>query len=278
MNILITGAYGFIGQSLFSLLREGNELYRPRKGQSHAENMFMAYGQWYEKPDVIYHLAAYSRVQGSNTPENNVFENNVVSLKESLELARWTGAKLVFTSTSYCTVDPTSNYYALSKSMGEQLCSFYARTYSMNVAVIRLFNVYGNEISDYPEWKLGVVDRFLKDKRLGRQHVINNGGEQLRDYIHVDDVCEALATLGTQETDPTVIYEAGTGKLTSVNQIAKSIFGNNKAEAGTADGEIFRSELYYNSTPKEYVTGLELMKRLGWSPKQELESYIESKG
>lgn len=263
MNIIVTGSYGFIGTNLSKHV----SALRPKKSQP-----FMDFIHF--DPEVIYHLAAYARVQGSNEPKNNVFENNVVSLKDSLELARQTGAKLVFTSTSYCTVDPTSNYYALSKSMGEQLCTFYARTYGVDVAVIRLFNVYGNTIEGYPEWKLGVVDRFLKDKRLGRKHTINNGGEQLRDYIHVDDVCRALQILGTSKTYPNVIYEAGTGKLTSVNQVAKMIFGEEKAEIGTAEGEIFRSELYYNETPTGYVTGLELMKGLGWKDSVKLEDYI----
>lgn len=219
--------------------------------------------------DIIYHLAAYSRVQGSDNPDNMVFENNVSTLKESLELARQTGAKLVFTSTSYCTADPHANYYSFSKYLGEQLCGFYREKYSVKAQVVRLFNVYGvNGVYGYhmPEWKLGVVDKFLLDKEMKRGYIINNGGEQTRDYIHVSDVCDGLIKIGTMDTELDKVYEIGTGKQYSVNQIADFIFDTPPQMEKSVSGEIQNSVSLGN---------IELTKSLGWKPGISLEGYLE---
>lgn len=274
MNIIITGGYGFIGTYLHDQLQCGYNILAARSKKLPVDEIYkrVVCGNLYpiQKADldIIYHLAAYSRVQGSNVPENNVFENSVVTLKESLELARQTGAKLVFTSTSYCIVDPYANYYAFSKHLGEQLCQFYRDTYGVDIAIVRLFNVYGNGIHGYPEWKLGVVDKFLLDKDLGSGYIINNSGEQRRDYIHVYDVCEALIKIGLSDTNPKDIYEVGTGKLYSVNQIAKMIFGDTPPECKVeVNGEIFESQTF---------GGIEFTRKLGWNHTTELENYLKN--
>lgn len=266
LNILITGANGFIGSYLSNLLDTPDN--NIKKVISNEIDWILNVGRFEKEPmDIIYHLAAYSRVPGSNLPENNVFEKNVLSLKRSLEFARKKNAKLIFTSTSYCNTSNDANYYAFSKYLGEQLCKFYHKTYGVDVVITRLFNVYGNELKNYPEWKLGVVDKFLLDKRLCRDYTINNGGYQKRDYIHVSDVCNALQTLACSTTNPEIIYEIGTGELTSVNDIAKMIFKSEKFNVNTTEGEILHSKS---------LGGLDKMRNLGWSPKIKLESYIES--
>ena len=279
MNIIVTGGYGFIGSNLYDTLRELAD--KPTYPNFKlARSKFLPPEEIYNrlicKPaytkntplDVIYHLAAYSRVPGSNNPENKVFENNIVSLQNSLELARQTKAKLVFTSTSYCNVSKDANYYAFSKDIGEQLCLFYHKTYGVDVAVCRLFNVYGNQLPGYPEWKFGVIDKFLLDKSLGCGYTINNTGEQRRDYVHVHDVVQALLILGLQQTDPSKIYEVGTGITYSVNEIARMIFGDEKPCVQiNVSGEIMNSQS---------LGGIEYMRELGWKDKIKLEDWLST--
>jgi len=267
MNVLITGGYGFIGSYLYNQLNNQPERLKDNWNiiQS-SKNGF--YSQLDKKFDIIYHLAAYSRVPGSNLPENHIFENNIVSLQQSLELARQTGAKLVFTSTSYCNVSKNANYYAFSKHIGEQLCEFYHKTYNVDVAVVRLFNVYGNQISNYPQWKLGVIDKFLLDKSLGAGYIINNTGEQRRDYVHISDVVSALIILGFNKTNPLKLYEVGTGETYSVNEIAKMIFGDMKPLAQIkVSGEIMNSQS---------LGGIQHMIELGWKHKINLTNFLKS--
>lgn len=272
MNVIITGGYGFIGTYLYNLLPPvGLKIARSKRLEP-----FGIYNRKICEPpynnntplDIIYHLAAYSRVQYSNDCPDLVFENSIVSLQQSLELARLKKAKLVFTSTSYCNVNKDANYYAFAKDIGEQLCQFYHKTYGVDVVICRLFNVYGNEIRDYPEWKLGVVDKFLLDKKLGRPYVINNSGEQRRDYIHIRDVVEALSILGFNKTDPNIVYEIGTGETYSVNEIAKMIFGDKPGSKHLVNGEILNSQS---------LGGIEFTKNLGWEPKINLEKFLKNR-
>ena len=64
------------------------------------------------------------------------------------------------------------------------------------------------------------------------------------------------------------IYEVGTGKLYSVNQIAKMIFGDTPPECKVeVNGEIFESQTF---------GGIEFTRKLGWNHTTELENYLKN--
>lgn len=270
MQVLVTGAKGFIGTNLVGkLIDYRNYIYKVDIENS--EDAYNFASRHLGELDVIFHLAAYSRVQQSDNLKHKVFENNVAYLQKILDYAVNKKIKVVFVSTSYCNVNKDANYYALSKHMGEQLCMFYANKYDLNVKVARLSNVYGNTIVDYPEWKLGVVDLFIKQYLHNEGYHINNSGEQTRDYIHVSDVVEALIDIGDSKVvtkDEKTIFEVSSGQVYSVNQIAKMVFG----PKGPSLTKTVSNEL-------EHITPLgnqELLKNEDWSPKISLAAHIHS--
>ena len=86
--------------------------------------------------------------------------------------------------------NPTG-FYSITKHCAEQLLISFCNTYDINYRILRLANVVGegdNKISN----KKNALQFLIKEIVNGREVPLYYGGEVLRDYIYVDDVCEAL--------------------------------------------------------------------------------------
>ena len=112
---------------------------------------------------------------------------------------------------------PTANYYALSKYYGELEADFIRRKYQINLNVLRFTNVYGGMF--YLEKKNTVISEFAKAKKDGFPLIINGSGNQERDFIHVNDICEAIYRSVLFGCNSPV--DIGTGVVTSIYQLAQ---------------------------------------------------------
>lgn len=208
MNWLVTGSTGFIGTNFLDyLLRCGEDVV----------------GLDYEHCDlcegypsvinslslgVIIHLAAETDVRESLKTPEKVFIRNCKSTINMLELARRKGAKFIFASSQaagYC-LSP----YGASKMACESLIESYRNSYNIEAIILRLANVYG----PHSTHKNSVIAKFIKAKLDNRPVEIYGSGEQLRDFIHVSDVCRQL-----HEADRDLTIS--TGVLTSINNLAE---------------------------------------------------------
>jgi dTDP-D-glucose 4,6-dehydratase len=87
------------------------------------------------------------------------------------------------------TLDP-SNPYSATKASAEMLVKAYQQSYSVPIIISRGNNVYGPR--QYPE---KVVPKFIHRAMRGMDMCIHGPGEQLRSYLHVDDVAAAFDTI-----------------------------------------------------------------------------------
>ncbi len=113
---------------------------------------------------------------------------------------------------------PTS-VYAITKRDHEELCLVTGRAYGIPTVALRFFNAYGpGQALSNPYTGVAVI--FAS--RLMNRHppVIFEDGEQSRDFIHVSDIVEgiALALDAAPAVDQTI--NLGTGRPTTINQIA----------------------------------------------------------
>ena len=136
----------------------------------------------------------------------------------------------------------------------------------MPFVVLRFANVYGPRQDSKGE--AGVVAIFAGAILSGRQPTIYGTGRQTRDFVFVDDVVEAslFALKGTQ----TGIFNIGTGKETTVNEIFSAIKDVTKSSVKKAygparSGEQQRSCLDYSLARK----------KLGWHPRHTLLQGLE---
>lgn len=114
--------------------------------------------------------------------------------------------------------------YGASKIAGESLVTSYKNLAKIqNGICLRFFNVYGSgQCSDYA----GVITNFSRKLEKGLPPIIYGNGDQLRDFISIDDVANALII--SAKSNLSGVFNIGTGIPISINELAREmihIFG-----------------------------------------------------
>lgn len=192
-----------------------------------------------EKADLVFHTAAWARIERSVADPVGTHAVNVTGTLNVLRAAQINGVRRVINSSSSSvygdqpthlmredmTPNPKSPY-ALQKLMGEQYADLFARLFGMSIMSLRYFNVYGPGQPSEGQYAL-VIPRFLRMRREGNPLTVYGDGTQTRSYTHVSDVVDANIMAATAEIPAGnhTVLNIGTGQETSVNQIAAAIGG-----------------------------------------------------
>ena len=153
MKILVTGGVGFIGTALIKkLLNEGynvhsldnyevglkeNEVDGCNYHVGDIENIHLMDKDF----NLIFHLAALSRIQPSFNNPTETFRVNTIGTQDVCEFARLSGAKVIYAGSSSRWHNPYQSPYAACKHMGEEACKMYKKTYGINIEIVRFYNV-----------------------------------------------------------------------------------------------------------------------------------------
>lgn len=177
--------------------------------------------------DTVFHLAAQSNVIGAVTDIDYSFETNVAGTFEILRAARAGHVKrIVFTSSREVYGDPTSlpvpesaplapkNAYGASKAAGEVYCRVLASA-TFQPRIVRLANVYGTRDFDR------VIPIFLS-QALKHEPLTLFGGQQVLDFVWIDEVVTGLITAATVDLYPGPV-NIGSGKPTILKDLADRI-------------------------------------------------------
>ena len=279
MKILVTGALGFVGKNLCKrLLSEGHTVYgldNYEIGTAEDEVEGVKYVPWdieqiqYSNGteiELVYHLAALSRIQPSFEQPSETFRVNTRGTEAVCEWARHFNIKVVYAGSSSQWHDPFQSPYAMYKKLGEDVCKMYRRIYNLNVEIARFYNVYGpGEIVD-GKWA-AVIGLWRRQVRDGEPITIVGDGEQRRDFTHIDDIIDALIKIGFQDKTTEDAWELGTGFNYSLNEVADIFierFGCEKTYIPPQRGN-------YQQTLRENDLALE---ELDWKPVDRLREYI----
>lgn len=252
MNILITGAAGGIGSTLaYRLYQSGYNLdlidnFRNGYKQNLKINN-QSFGCFYEidirdnklssklnkNYDCIIHLAAITSLPDCESNPQETIDINVGGTSNILEFAKSSGIPhVIFASTSAIYENNTETvftenldtnprlWYSLSKKMGEELCKSYRKNYNIPITTLRLFNVFGPRQDIYRK-NPPLLNYIVGEIKNNRAPIFHGNGEQVRDYIHVDDVVECVQLCLNQKPNDT--FNVCTGKLLSVNDIFKYV-------------------------------------------------------
>jgi UDP-glucose 4-epimerase len=208
-SLIIIGDAGYIGTHLKRLLPgwEGCDLkrgedYRDIKGRSFSS---------------VIHLAALVSVMGSFEKPEEYYQNNAAGLWDFLQGNKI--GRLVFIS--------TGGLYGNRRMAGEQDADFancrspYTRSklqaelivqyLHANYVILRLANVYGGDCGMRGE--AAVHNHFENDSPITIY-----GGDQTRDFVHVDTVCKAIVRALDA---PNGTYNIGSGIETGIRELAE---------------------------------------------------------
>jgi len=245
--IVITGGSGFIGTHLCErLLDDGHDVrivdIVPPKSGTKAEFVRASVldaarlTKLLQGADGVVHLAALIDVATSVADPFSDFSVNAAGTINVLEAARHAGVRKVAFSSSAAVygeperlpVDeehPTAplSPYGAAKLAAERYVLLYNSLYGMENTALRLFNVYGegqNAGSPYS----GVITKFANAITEGSQPIIFGDGEQTRDFVHVDDVCESFVRAIDGQGCPLPLNIAS-GVETSVRELLETMCG-----------------------------------------------------
>ncbi|HET9449654.1 MAG TPA: dTDP-glucose 4,6-dehydratase [Aggregicoccus sp.] len=258
MNVLVTGGCGFIGSNLVKYLRRvrpewklvnldlltyaGNlETLRELEGDSGhvfvrgdvGNRQLVEHLMAQHAVDAVMHLAAESHVDRSILGPEVFIQTNVLGTQQLLEASRARGVKrflMVSTDEVYGSLGPTgafteesplqpSSPYSASKASSDLVALAYHHTFGMDVVVTRCSNNYGRY--QFPEKLIPLmVVNALADKPLP---VYGDGGN-VRDWLHVEDHCQALL-LALEKGQAGSVYNIGGGAERRNIEIVKGILG-----------------------------------------------------
>lgn len=280
-SYLVTGGSGFIGSHLVELLlNDGHDVAIWDTGDPvkfnkddraslaqidvvRAAEMAMQFSQDF-KYDAIFHLAGQSRVQPSLDAPSDCIRQNTFATSKMLDLARALGVPFIFVS-SGTIHDASRSPYAMTKKMGEAMCAYYRKAFKLKVSIARLYNVYGPRQYETGD-RATLIGAIIHALRTKTKLKITGSGNQIRDFIHVGDVCDALSAIAYKGIWNHQ-FEIGTGEGRSVNCIAR-MFGVEHETANKRKGESWAT-----------VAGDGLVKTkklLDWEPEVSLKEYINT--
>ena len=169
--------------------------------------------------DGVVHLAAITGFDTCERLERIAYDVNVTGTENVLEFCRQNDVeKLVMASTCALYRTQDDKVYSKTKRLGEATCLDYAKKYGLGVSILRFANIYG---LGFPYKRgLTIVHKFLLQALLN-QNLTVYGGDQLRDFVNLDDVCEAIKYCLDNEVNG--IRYVGTGKETTILDLAYTI-------------------------------------------------------
>jgi len=248
---LVTGATGFVGANLVRyLLRQGETVHVFVRNQSnlwrleeirnhiHIHTVDLVDKQSIEnalqaiRPEYIYHLAVYG-AYSYQTDYDVILNTNIMGTAHLVEAAANIGFTAFINTGSSSEYgfkdhapaeherpDPNS-YYAVAKVAATNYCQHVARTIQCPIPTLRLYSVYGA----YEEPKRLMPTLIQK----GLQHELPPlvAPETARDFIYIDDVCEAYWQAAHHGNLPhDAIFNIGSGKqhtLRDVVSVARDV-------------------------------------------------------
>ena len=256
---IVTGGCGFIGSHIVDhLISSGietividnnsaecnEEFYFNKKAKYYNIDIceYSAIFNIFKNVDIVFHLAAESRIQPAILNPIKATKVNVLGTCNVLQASRENGIdRVIYSSTSDVygleNIPPLKesmkknciNPYSITKSSGEDLCIMYNNLFGLKTISLRYFSVYGDREPIKGQYA-PVVGLFLRQKKQDIPLTIVGDGLQSRDFVNVYDV--VTANISAANTDNKncfgKTYNVGTGISCSILDLAKKISNNYK--------------------------------------------------
>jgi len=301
MKLLVTGGAGFIGSAFirlvlandasaevlnFDALTYAGNLENLDPVAGHSSYRFVKANLFDSEateqavadfgPDAIVHFAAESHVDRSILSPKPVIDTNFTGTFHLLEAARRHDVgRFVHVSTdevygSITAPDEAdedfplrpSSPYSASKAGSDMLALSYFTTYKLPVVVTRASNNYGPY--QFPEKLVPLmIANALEDKPLP----IYGDGQQVRDWLYVDDHCRAILSL-IEKGSPGEIYNIGGNRaLPNLEVVKRILTATGKSE------DLMRTVEDRPGHDRRYaLTSAKLEAETGWMPQVEFEA------
>ena len=221
-KVIVTGGLGFIGSNLIKILNKKKffiiniDKISYASNKNNIPNNIKNYKFYKEninnkdfivkilkkyKPSLIFNLAAETHVDKSIDGPKRFVNSNILGVFNLLEAIRIYKKKIklinVSTDEVYGDINKLSSKendaynpsspYSASKASGDLLIKSYIRTYNVPAIITNCCNNYGP--NQYPEKLIPtIIYKIINNQKIP----IYGNGKNIREWIHVNDHCEAL--------------------------------------------------------------------------------------
>jgi nucleoside-diphosphate-sugar epimerase len=170
---------------------------------------------------------------------------------------------------SYC--DP-KGFYSITKRAAEQLLISYCETFDIEYRIIRLANVLGKSDSKVSK-KKNALQYMIEEIKNGRDVDMYDGGKIFRDYIHVDDVVQAI-NLIIDNGELNTIYNVGNGKEIYLKDALSYV--KNKTNSTSMLNSIESAKFHQKVQTKNMVLDISKIRSLGYKPKFDIYQALDT--
>lgn len=240
-RVVITGSKGFIGSALFSALNNNLcdtmfTLIDKAYSNNKAFNIrWSNLKRQFKNVDTVFHLAALTSLPECQANPKLAYDVNVGGTVNVLEAARLNDVRKVIFASSSAVYEGTKLFpsrehmkvnpilvYPSTKVAAEEACMSYAKTYDLDVTILRYSNVYGagaNTTRQSPPFFIYVIKELLNNRRPQ----LYSNGMQSRDYVYIDDVVDATIIAANHKNLKGEIFNITNEEVLSVNEIYDQI-------------------------------------------------------
>ena len=284
-TVLVTGASGFIGSNLCERLYEDHKVIAIGNcNENYVKcNAFFQEISWDLIPDIdiCFHLGANNDTTDLNM--GKMLQANLISPAHFFsKLATDKNCKqFVYSSSGSVygnqpvpyiedeTILNPLNPYAESKRLFEEYANFFAIKFNVNVIGLRYTNVFGPG-EKFKEKRASMIHQLLHKMLANEIPKIFKNGEQLRDWVYVDDVVEANVL--SSKHNGSGVFNVGSGEDMSFNDIVKTLNLELKTNLESEYIECSYKDKYQSHT----LANLDkAKKKLGYFPKYSIQEGIK---
>lgn len=293
-RIFVAGHRGMVGSAVVRRLRAegcGQLLLRTRPEldltSSAAADAFFEK----EKPEVVILAAAkVGGIHANNTYPAEFIRDNLAIALNVIHAAYRSGTQRLLNLGSTCIypreapqpmpedclltgpLEKTNEAYAIAKISALKLCEFYRRQYGVRFHSAMPTNLYGPGDNYHPENSHvlpALIRRFDESKTAGLDRLVIWGtGKPRREFLHVDDLADAVLHLLRLE-DPPDLVNVGTGVDCTIRELAETV-----ADVIGFEGTIEHDLTKPDGTPRK-LTDISRIRATGWGPSIGLREGIE---
>ncbi len=239
-----------------------------------------------ERPDYVFVAAAkVGGIQANRTLPADFIRENLLIQTNLIHSAWANGAKKLLFLGSSCIyprdcpqpireeylltgpLEPSNRDYAVAKIAGLSMCQAYRRQYGFDAICAMPTNLYGPGDNFHPEQSHdvpGLIRRFDEAKKRAAPTVtIWGSGLPLREFLHADDLADALVFLMRRYSEEAII-NVGSGKEISIAELAREV-----AETTGYRGDLIFDSSKPDGTPRKLLDSSRIH-ALGWRPSIDL--------